>query len=187
MSDQNLPTAKVQQNSSAPTQLNDKLDHIKVIFANLARREKIMVLIAIYLVAGAFIWWVLLSPAIQILKNAPAQHLVLDQEIQSMQQMVAEAKTIQAQAQSQNAPANFESTLKLLSENTIPGQYTLLSSGDKITITLQNTESKKLLQWLEIVRTELHNKPQEIQLKQVNNSTLWQGTVVFLLPKMNSK
>ena len=154
MSDQNLPNAKVQQDSSTAIPLKYKLDHIKVIFANLAGREKVMVLIAIYLVAGAFIWWVLLSPAIQILKNAPA---------------------------------NFESTLKLLSENTIPGQYTLLSSGDKITVTLQNTESKKLLQWLEIVRIELHNKPQEIQLKQVNNSTLWQGTVVFLLPKMNSK
>ena len=185
MSDHNLPTAKLQQDASIQTQLKDKLVPIKARFASLSGREKTIVLIAIYLIIGAFIWWVMLSPAIQILKNAPAQHLVLDQEIQSMQQMVAEAKAIQAQVQ--EAPANFEATLKLLSENTIPGQYTLLSSGDKITVTLQSTEPKKLLQWLEIVRTELHNKPHEVQLKQASNSTLWQGTIVFLLPKMNSK
>lgn len=176
-------TANNPSTSGLRWKLKNKLNLISASFVSLSARERLMVLIAFYLVLGAFIWWVLLSPALNTLKNAPSQQLLLDQEIQAMQKMALEAKTIRAE--SKDLPRNFEQSLRLLSENSLPGQTNITSAAGKLTVTLDPVSGQKLLQWLEAIRTELHSKPQELQIKA--SETQWQGTVVFLIPNRPSK
>ncbi len=156
---------------------------LKAAYDALSVREKTIVGFAIFLVLFAFIWLVLISPALQTLKTAPAQHLVLDQEIQAIQKMALEAKSIQAEPQ--EMPANFELSLKSLSENILPGKTNISTSGDRVTIALNGVSGQSLSQWLEAIRTELHSKPQDAQLKYVEMQ--WQGTVVLAFPSSRSK
>jgi general secretion pathway protein M len=156
---------------------------LKATYDALSVREKTILGFAAFLVLFAFIWLVLISPALQILKTAPAQHLVLDQEIQAIQKMAVEAKSIQAEPK--EMPANFDLSLKSLSENMLPGKTNITTSGDRVTISINGVSGQNLSQWLEAIRTQLHSKPQDAQLKYVE--TQWQGTVVLALPSSRSK
>ena len=183
-----MTTPNLNDHASASTSaIHSKITKIcfslKASYDALSVREKTIVTFAIFLVLFAFIWLVLISPALQTLKTAPAQHLVLDQEIQAIQKMAVEAKSIQAEPQ--EMPANFDLSLKSLSENILPGKTNISTSGNRVTISLNGVSGQNLSKWLEAIRTELHSKPQDAQLKYLE--TEWQGTVVLVLPSSRSK
>lgn len=148
---------------------------LRTYFSELSAREKLFVLLALYLVILAFIWLVLVSPALQILKNATSQNLALDKEIQTMQKLVQETNTLRSEPN--ETPTNLEFSLKSLSENIIPGKSTTVSSAETITVTLTAVNAQNLVKWIEALRVELHNKPIETQLQFQQGN--WSGVVVF--------
>ena len=60
----------------------------------LAPREQTLVLAAGGLVLLALLWWLALAPALQTLRTAPARHAALDQQVQRMQPLQAEAQQL---------------------------------------------------------------------------------------------
>lgn len=148
---------------------------LRTLFSELSAREKIFVLLAVYLVITAFIWLILVSPALQILKNSTVQNLALDKEIQAMQKLAQEASNLRSEPF--ELPSNLEASLKSLSENFIPGKSTTTSSAEKITVTLTAVNAQNLVKWLEALRVELHNKPIETQLQFQQGN--WSGVVIF--------
>lgn len=151
---------------------------IKSRYQALNDREKSFVHVAAVLLTLALVWWVMVSPALQILKKAPAQHLLLDQEIQAMQKMATEVKVIQSEPK--ETISNFETSLKAVSENLLPSQTSMVQTNDNLTITIKQVSASNLARWLEALRTELHVKPNQVQLKFQNDQ--WHGTIVIQLP-----
>lgn len=173
MNIQKMTTPK--DNFTFSNMLQNLTKSLQTLFSKLSTREKLFVLLALYLLIIAFIWLVLVSPAFQILKNFTSENLALDKEIQVMQKLAQEAKTLQSEPK--ETPSNFEASLKTLSENITPGKVTTASSAEKITVTLNAVNAQNLAKWLEALRIELHNKPIETQLQFQQGN--WTGVVVF--------
>lgn len=148
---------------------------LRTLFSELSAREKLFVLLAFYSVIIGFTWLVLVSPALQILKNSKPQNLALDIEIQAMQKLAQEANTLRSEPN--EIPSNLEASIKSMSENIIPGKATTASSAEKITVTLTAVNAQNIVKWLEALRVELHHKPIETQLQLQQGN--WSGVVVF--------
>ena len=64
-------------------------------WSRLALRERRMLVLAGSLVLVALVWMLEIAPALKTLRTAPAQHAVLDAQLQSMRQLAAQAKGLQ--------------------------------------------------------------------------------------------
>ena len=65
-------------------------------WASVAPREKAMLAAAAGLIVLAVVWWLLLSPALTVLRAADTQHRALDAQLQSMRGMQAQAQALQS-------------------------------------------------------------------------------------------
>jgi type II secretory pathway component PulM len=173
MSFQKMNASK--DNFTLSNRFQNGIQPFRKLFSELSPREKLFVLLALYLIVFAFIWLVLVSPAMQILKNSSSKNIALDKEIQVIQKLAQEAKTLRSEPK--EIPSNFEASLKSLSENIIPGKATTASSAEKITVNLNAVSAQNLARWLEALRIELHHKPIETQLQFQQGN--WTGVVVF--------
>ena len=75
----------------------------------LAPRERGLVALTTLLVGAALAWWVAIAPALSTLRNADAQHRVLDAQLQAMQALRAQALALQSQPR-----ASRDEALRLL-------------------------------------------------------------------------
>jgi len=145
----------------------------------LSRREQRLLQLGFGLVALALLWWLALPPALAVLKKADGQHRALEQQLQHMQRLQAQARALQAlpsldAAESRRA---LEASLKAL------GSAAQLSPQvDRMLITVKGLEAQALAQWLASVRQNAHLLPTEARLKQGSAAGLWDGTLVFTLP-----
>jgi len=144
---------------------------------NISRREQQLLLAALALVLGALLWWVALAPALATLRTAERQHKLLDAELQQMQQLQAQAKTLQAQA-----PMSFNEARRLLEASVKPlGSAARLSVvGERVTLNLQGTTPDALAQWLAQARQNARAVPSEARLLR-NAAGTWDGMLVLTL------
>jgi general secretion pathway protein M len=152
---------------------------LKQHWTTLAPREQSLVAAAVGLVAIAVFWWLLLGPAVAVLRAADDQHRQLDSQLQRMQSLQAQAQALQSQ------PRQTADEASRLLEATVRQQLGVSArmsvSGERVTITLTGASPSALGQWLTQARTNARLLPAEARLVR-NPAGTWDGTLVFALP-----
>ena len=143
----------------------------------LARREQQAVLVALVLVLGAVLWWVALAPALSTLRSAPQQQRLLETQLQHMQLLQQQAKTLQAQPPLTLAESRrlLEASVKTLGPN---AQLTVV--GERVTLTLKGASADAMAQWLTQTRLTARVSPAEARLVR-NAAGTWDGAMVLIL------
>ena len=153
----------------------------------LAPREQHLVRAAAALVALALLWWLALAPALHTLRSAPARHAALDAQLQQMHALQTEAQALKNAPRAD--PDNATRALQTSVTERLGPSARLALSGDRATLTLQNTAADALALWLVQARSNGKAVPQEVHLTPSNApadprnpSTHWDGTLVLALP-----
>jgi len=175
---------------------NARLDTLRARWSSLAPRERQALALAAGTVGLALLWWVLLAPALQTLRAAPAQHALLDQQLQRMQRLEAEAQRLQAElpppsTESPNAlPAARPDLQRSLQESvsTLGTGARLVLQGERAQLTLKNVPAPALAAWLGQARQNLRVGAVEMRLTAAtgvapgSNDQQWDGSLVLGLP-----
>lgn len=150
---------------------------LQVRWNSVPRREQRLVLVALALLLVALLWWVCLAPALATLRSADKQHQLLAVQLQQMQRLQAQAKTMQAQPRLALLEAR-----RLLEASVKPLGATaqLMVAGERVTVTLRGASADALAQWLTQARLNARAVPSEARLvRSVAGS--WDGTLVLTL------
>jgi general secretion pathway protein M len=145
----------------------------------LAPREQALVAGAVALVVFALLWWVALAPALATVRNAETQHRALDNQLQQMLRLQAQAKAMQAQPRQNHDDAMRQLELAIRQQLGVSARYSI--AGDRVSVTLTNTPAPALAQWLSQVRANARALPGEARLTR-NASGGWDGSLVLTLP-----
>lgn len=167
----------------------------------LAARERQALLLAAATLGAGLLWWVLLAPALQTLRQAPAQHAALDQQLLRMQRLQAEAQRLLADmppplpgAQDGLAtPADVPTRLKESVQQLGTGAQLTLQ-GERAMLTLKSVPADALAGWLSQVRQNLKVNTLEMKLTASAPSVKpapagdprWDGSLVLGLPPPGS-
>jgi general secretion pathway protein M len=167
-------------------------------WATLGSREQRLVVIACVLVGAALLWWVALAPAWQTVRSAPAQHALVDAQLQSMRALAAEATTLRAQR-----ALSYEESLRNLDSSvkqTLGAGASLSVSDSRASVTLKGVSANALAQWLSQARVNARVVPSEARLQRsmasapssgasaasagggANSNATWDGMLVLALP-----
>lgn len=155
-------------------------------WGKLAARERSAVRAAAVLVAAALLWWILLSPALQTLRNADRQHAELDAQLQKMRSLQTEAQTLQA-----SPKLSYDDALRALEASVrqrLGGTAQLSVAGDRATVTLKGVSADALAQWLAQARINARALPAEARLVRSPTAAAgspgptWDGSLVLSLP-----
>lgn len=143
----------------------------------LARREQQAVLAALALVIGAVLWWVALAPALATLRSAPQQQRLLETQLEQMQRLQQQARTLQAlpRLEATDSRRLLEASIKTLGPTT---QLNVI--GERVTVTLKGASADALAQWLTQARLTARASPTEARLQR-NAAGTWDGTLVLTL------
>ena len=172
-------------------------------WARLAARERQALLLAAGTLGLALAWWVLLAPALQTLRQAPARHAALDQQLLRMQRLQAEALRLQADmppplpgAQDGLAtPADMPSRLRESVQRALGAGAQITLQGERAQITLKNVPASALAAWLDQARQNLRVNTLEMRLTAAvppaptsgrpaadTGERHWDGSLVLGLP-----
>ena len=141
--------------------------------------ERRLILLAFWLILAALVWWLAISPALKTIKEAPAQHLALDAQLQNLRTLSAEAKTLQNQPKLSLDEA--QKALQSAVTQRFGAAAQLNLSGERATLTLKNANPQELALWLTQARVNARALPTEAKLTR--NGDNWDGTLVLSLPK----
>lgn len=146
-------------------------------WSRIARREQVLLQLALTLLLLALLWWLGLAPALKTLRAAPAQQLQLEAQLQQMQRLQTQAKLLQNQPR-----MAFDEARRALEASVKPlGAAVQLSvAGERATVNLKGLSADALAQWLAQARLNARAVPEQAHL--VRNAALaWDGTLVFYL------
>lgn len=141
--------------------------------------ERRLILVAFWSIVAALLWWLAIAPALKTIKEAPAQHRVLDVQLQSMRTLSAEAKNLQNQPK-----LGLDEAQKAL-QNAVTQRFgttaQLNLTGERASVTLKNANAQELALWLTQARVNARALPTEAKLNRTGD--VWDGTLVLTLPK----
>lgn len=162
------------------------LQTLQVAYERLSARERTAVLAAAWILALGLLWWLALSPAIQTLRLAPAQHADADAQLASLRTMAATAEGVRSQNTVQ--PLTRSDALRALEDSmTALGQAAQLSAAaDRPTVTLQQVAPDTLALWLAQVRLNARLTPAEAQLTASGQPIRWSGSLVLTGPALDN-
>ena len=154
------------------------LSAVGEVWRRLAVRERRLVSLALALVLGALVWGWGIAPALGTLRAAPMRLVQLDQQLQVMRSLAAQAQELQARP-----PVRREDALRTLQsslEQRLGKQARLSSAGDRVTVTLTGVAPAILAQWLGQARSTARVVVQQARLSRTPDG--WDGSIVLLLP-----
>lgn len=155
----------------------------------LSAREQGLLTWGATLLAGALLWWVALAPALRTVSEAPAQQAALDAQWQQLQELQAQAQSLQQQPRMTHAEA-----LRALQTSTtelLGASAQLHTVGERSTVTFKAVSANALSSWLSQVRTQARALPVQAQFKRSavadggatgSGAPTWSGSVVLSLP-----
>ncbi|MBP7453861.1 MAG: type II secretion system protein M [Ottowia sp.] len=154
-------------------------------WAQLAARERRMVIVAATVVGVALLWWVGLAPALRTLREAPAQRAALQTQAQQMQLLKNEAdslKSVPRLAQNEALRA-LETAMKQRLGDT--GQLSVM--GDRANVVLKGASAAAVADWLSDVRVNARATPVEARLTRSGDTAPgapahWSGTLSLSVP-----
>jgi general secretion pathway protein M len=142
---------------------------------SLAARERRLVAVAGAVLVFGLLWLVAVQPAWRTLQRAPAEIERLEGQLQTMQQLAAEAQTLRATTPvtAEQAGAALQAATARLGER---GKLSLQGSGRAV-LTLTNVGSSALRDWLAEARAGARARPIEASLSR--SASGYSGTVVL--------
>jgi general secretion pathway protein M len=171
----------------------------------LSPREQSLLRWGAVLLTAAVVWWLALAPALQTVRDAPAQQAALDAQWQELKDLQAQAQSLQQQprmSQAEMLRALQNSTTEWLGSGA-----QLQTVGERSTVTLKAVPAPALASWLAQVRTQARatpvqahlersaavdrvtseseakvSKPASAQATGTPSSMTWSGSVVLSLP-----
>ena len=157
----------------------------------LGAREQTLFRGAALVVGLAFVWWVLVAPPLNTLRQADALQRSLDAQAQKMQSLQAQAHALQSQPKLSRDDA-LRALDVSIKQRLGPGAQ-LNIQGDRVTVALKNTPADALAQWLVQARVNARAIPSEARLVRSGNPAppatpgsrapaAWDGTLVLILP-----
>ncbi|WP_372527529.1 type II secretion system protein GspM [Piscinibacter sp.] len=138
-----------------------------------APRERLALGAAFVLIGGFIVWSIAVQPAARTLREAPAQLDRLDAQLQQMQRLAAESKTLRGAAPVSTAQA--AAALKSATER-LGDKGRILLQGDRATLTLNGVQADALRAWLSEARGAAHARAVDVQLAR--SAQGYSGTVV---------
>lgn len=137
------------------------------------------VLTALGWVLGALLLWlVAVQPALRTVRAAPARLDQLDTQMQQMQRLAGEARSLRGTPTVSAMQA--QAAVKAAGEG-LGGAARTTLSGERATVTFTNINVTDLREWLAEVRGSARARPVEATLTR-NAQGLFSGTVVLVLP-----
>lgn len=161
-------------------------ERLTVRWQSLAPRERKAVSIAGWIVGLALLWWILLGPAVNTLRKAPAQHAALDVQVAQMQRMAASAEQLKEQ-NSVPIPSRGAAQSSLTQATTPLGATGQISiQGDRAVLTLRGASPDALALWLSQVRVNARLTPVSAQIDRRSNPEGWHGQITVAGPGLGS-
>ena len=150
-------------------------------WSGLADREKIWVWLALVVVLGAVLWFLLLAPSIATLRSADAQARTLDAQLARMRALQLDAAALQKQP-----VQKYDDALRALTSATnlaLGATAKLTVVGDRASVALQDSSADGLAQWLTEARANAKSVPIEARLSRSlqPGAPRWNGVVVMSL------
>jgi general secretion pathway protein M len=147
-----------------------------------AQQRRIMSL-SMAVLGCLLLWFVAISPALKVVRAAPAQLERLDTQLQSMQRDAAEARSLR----SITPIGAAQSALALRSATDALGEVgKLVVAGDRATLTLTGASPQQMRDWLADARSTGRARVVEVSLTQPTGSATLNGTIVVSLPGAGS-
>lgn len=140
-------------------------------------RERGMLSIAAALLMCCIVWYGLLNPAIQTLRNFDKRYNAQQAQWQSMLLLQEEARKLQ------KAPPieiqNPMQALQTLTQAQLGSKATLSPQGAAVLISINGVSTNALGSWLRAAREQVHALPQEAQLQSTPQG--WQGRLTMAI------
>ena len=143
----------------------------------LAPRERRLVASAVTLVVVVLLWFVAVAPAWRVVRDAPARLDQLDQQMQAMQRLAAEARVLRAAPPV--AMSQSQAALKVATD-ALGGAARLVITGDRATVTFVNANGAQVRDWLAEARGAARARPVEANLSRGPQGL--SGNIVLMLP-----
>lgn len=154
-------------------------ERVSQAWSGLAPREKLLASGAAALVLVALVWWLLIGPALAVLRTSEPQHRALDAQLARMQALQQQARTLQGQPKQ-----GHDESLRALEASVRQRLGTTARTtvaGDRVTLSLTGTPPDALAAWLAEARTNARALPAEARLTR-GAAGGWDGTLVLTLP-----
>lgn len=144
----------------------------------LSVRERRLVSMALAVVLAATLWGLGITPALRSLMSAPLRLEQLDQQLQTMRGLAAQARELQSR------PAvRRDDALRMLSsslQQRLGDKAQISNAGDRVTVTLSGVPPQLLAQWLSQARGATRVAVQQARLTRTPAG--WDGSIVLQLP-----
>lgn len=154
-------------------------ERVSQTWSGLAPREKLLASGAAALVLVALVWWLLIGPALAVLRTSEPQHRALDAQLARMQALQQQARTLQGQPKQ-----GHDESLRALEASVRQRLGTTARTtvaGDRVTLSLTGTPPDALAAWLAEARTNARALPAEARLTR-GAAGGWDGMLVLTLP-----
>ena len=159
-----------------PPALQQQRDRWRQYWRSRAPRERIALGLMAALLGVLLLWLLFVQPALQTLRDTPAQLDQLDAQLQQMQRLAAEAQDLRGVA----AVGSGQATAALRAATERLGDKGRLSlHGDRASLTLNGASPEALRGWLIEARSAARARPVEAQLTRAGNG--YSGTLVVQL------
>ena len=155
------------------------LSPVKTRWNALAQREKTLVAAAAAMVGLALLWWIAVGPALSTLRSAEEQHRDLDNQLQRMLGLRAQALALHAQPRQNRDEAVRAPDASV--QQRLGSASRMQVAGDRVTVTLSAVPPDALAMWLTQARVNARAIPAEARLTR-NPAGLWEGSVAMNLP-----
>lgn len=162
--------------NAAGTSMTQRLAPVRAWWSALAERERRLLLVAAVIVGAALLFLVGVRPAWRTLQQAPAQLQALDEELQSMQRLAAEAQELRA---APPVPASQSAVALKAASDRLGDKAKLSIQGERAVLTLSGVGVEALRSWLAEVRSGARARPIDAQLTRGPEG--FTGTLVVLI------
>lgn len=150
-------------NTALARQLAPAQGALRQWWQGLAARERRLLQAGALLLALALLWWLALGPALRTVRQAPAERDRLDAQLQQMQRLAQEAKTLRAVAPV--APAQAQAAVQAACGR-LGERAKLNLQGARAVVTLQGVTSAELAALLSEVRSGARARVSEATVNQ---------------------
>lgn len=147
-------------------------------WAKLPSEVRTLVLAGLGVVLLACVLLFMLIPSLKVLRYATADHQALDVKLDTVRALAAQAQAIQNEPK----PSHDEAIrfVENSAKQRLLGTAQVTVSGDRATLTLNNTKPEALSAWLTDARTNGRLLP--IEAKLTRSDAGWSGQLVLNLP-----
>ncbi|HJV63135.1 MAG TPA: type II secretion system protein GspM [Albitalea sp.] len=147
-----------------------------VLWRGMAPRERWALGLGIAVLGVFVLWLVFIAPAWRTLRSAPAELDRLEVQLQQMQALAAEAKTLRGAPTV--SPSQASEPLKIATER-LGDKASISFQGDRATLTLRGVTGDALRDWLGEARSAARARAVDVQLSRTPQG--YAGMVVVTL------